>query len=87
MFRRILRGIMKQKKETIKKESVEDFLKRGGKITQLPEELEWDIIPLEEKTRLNVSINNKKNNSGIISFEYRDLNQLDKLINIIKKNY
>jgi len=42
---------------------------------------------LEEKTGLNVSINNKKNNSGIISFEYRDLEQLDKLINIIKKNY
>ena len=42
---------------------------------------------LEEKTGLNVSINNKKNNSGIISFEYRDLNQLDKLINVIKKNY
>ena len=42
---------------------------------------------LEEKTGLNVSINNNKNNSGIISFEYRDLNQLDKLINVIKKNY
>ena len=42
---------------------------------------------LEEKTGLNVSINNKKNNSGIISFEYRDLNQLDKLINVINKNY
>ena len=42
---------------------------------------------LEEKTGLNVSINNKKNNSGIISFEYRDLNQLDKLIDVIKKNY
>ena len=42
---------------------------------------------LEEKTGLNVSINNKKNNSGIISFEYRNLEQLDKLISIIKKNY
>ena len=42
---------------------------------------------LEEKTGLNVSINNKKNNSGIISFEYRDLEQLDKLISVIKKNY
>jgi len=42
---------------------------------------------LEEKTGLNVSINNKKNNSGTISFEYKDLNQLDKLINTIKKNY
>ena len=42
---------------------------------------------LEEKTGLNVSINNKKNNSGVISFEYKDLDQLDKLIDIIKKNY
>ena len=42
---------------------------------------------LEEKTGLSVSINNKKNNSGVISFEYRDLEQLDKLIETIKKNY
>ena len=42
---------------------------------------------LEEKTGLSVSINNKKNNSGAISFEYRDLDQLEKLIDTIKKNY
>ena len=42
---------------------------------------------LEEKTGLSVSITNKKNNSGTLSFEYRDLDQLDKLINTIKKNY
>tara|TARA_B100000029_G_C17552748_1_gene950686 strand:- start:749 stop:1594 length:846 start_codon:yes stop_codon:yes gene_type:complete len=42
---------------------------------------------LEEKTGLSVNINNKKNNSGSISFEYRDLEQLEKLINTIKKNY
>ena len=42
---------------------------------------------LEQKTGLSVSISNKKNNTGTISFEYRDLEQLDKLINIIKKNY
>ena len=42
---------------------------------------------LEEKTGLNVSINNKKNNTGTISFEYLDLDQLDKLINTIKNNY
>ena len=42
---------------------------------------------LEEKTGLSVSINNKKNNSGTISFEYHDLEQLDKLIDSIKKNY
>ena len=42
---------------------------------------------LEEKTGLVVSINNKKNNSGTISFVYRELDQLDKLIDTIKKNY
>ena len=42
---------------------------------------------LEEKIGLTVSINNKKNNTGTISFEYRDLEQLDKLISIIKNNY
>jgi len=42
---------------------------------------------LEEKTGLIVSINNKKNNSGTISFEYQDLEQLNRLIDTIKKNY
>ena len=42
---------------------------------------------LEERIGLTVSINNKKNNSGTISFEYNDLDQLDKLINTIKKNF
>ena len=42
---------------------------------------------LEEKTGLNVSVNNKKNNTGTISFEYQNLEQLDKLIDVIKKNY
>ena len=42
---------------------------------------------LEERIGLVVSINNKKNNTGTISFEYRDLVQLDKLINTIKNNY
>ncbi len=42
---------------------------------------------IEEKTGLNIIINNKKNNSGTISFEYSNLEQLDKIINIIKKNY
>jgi len=42
---------------------------------------------LEEKTGLTVSISNKKNNSGTISFEYKDLDQLDKIIKTIKNNY
>ena len=42
---------------------------------------------LEDKMGLNVSISNKKNNSGTITFEYKDLDQLDKIINSIKNNY
>ena len=42
---------------------------------------------LEEKIGLIVSINNKKNNSGTISFEYEDLDQLNRLIDTIKKHY
>ncbi len=42
---------------------------------------------LEEKTGLNVSVTNKKNNSGTISFEYRDLDQLERITNAIKNNY
>ena len=42
---------------------------------------------LEEKTGLSVTIDNKKNNSGKISFEYHDLEQLEKIISLIKNNY
>jgi len=36
---------------------------------------------------LNVLIKNKKNNSGSLIFEYKDLDQLNKIIVIIKSNY
>ena len=42
---------------------------------------------LEDKTGLSVSINNKKNNSGSISFQYKDLDQLEKITSAIKNNY
>ena len=41
---------------------------------------------LEDKTGLKVSILNKKNNSGKISFEYKDLEQLEFLAKLIKLN-
>ena len=40
-----------------------------------------------EKIGLNVLIKNKKNNSGSLVFEYKDLDQLNKIIEIIKFNY
>ena len=46
--------------------------------------LEMSIV---NKVGLNVEIKNKKNNKGKISFEYKDLDQLNKIIDIIKFNY
>ena len=40
-----------------------------------------------EKIGLNVTIQNKRNNTGNINFEYKDLDQLNKIIEIIKFNY
>tara|TARA_B100000963_G_C22497850_1_gene612320 strand:- start:20 stop:865 length:846 start_codon:yes stop_codon:yes gene_type:complete len=50
-----------------------------------------NIVSLENKITdsigLNVIIKNKKNNKGLISIEYHDLDQLNKIIDIIKSNY
>jgi len=42
---------------------------------------------LTEKIGLNVLIKNNKKNKGLISFFYKDLDQLNKIIEIIKINY
>ena len=50
-----------------------------------------NLISLEEslqnKIGIRAFIKNKKNNSGIVSFEYKDLDQLNRLIEVIKINY
>mgnify|MGYP001231549182 FL=1 len=46
--------------------------------------LEMSIV---NKVGLNVEIKNTKNNKGKITFEYKDLDQLNKIIDIIKQNY
>ena len=60
--------------------------KRSSKNTK-----DTNIIALElsisNKIGLNVDIQNNKRNKGKISFEYKDLNQLNKIIDIIKSNY
>ena len=46
--------------------------------------LEMSIV---NKVGLNVEIKNNKNNKGKIIFEYKNLDQLNKIIDIIKTNY
>ena len=40
-----------------------------------------------EKLGLKTQISNKKNNKGSVTFDYKDLDQLNRLIEIIKKYY
>ena len=54
-------------------------------------EKDTNIIALElsisNKIGLNVDIQNNKRNKGKISFEYKDLDQLNKIVDIIKSYY
>ena len=62
-----------------------------GKKLKLVKKKDANILDLQrimqEKTGLSVSISNRKNNSGLISFEYKSLDQLEKIISVIKNNY
>ncbi len=42
---------------------------------------------ISEKTGLNVIIKNNKKNKGTITFSYHDVDQLNKIIDLIKANY
>ncbi len=50
-----------------------------------------NILSIEEelssKIGMRVFVNNKKNNTGTISLEYKAVDQLDRLVEVIKKNY
>tara|TARA_B100000886_G_scaffold331835_1_gene283811 strand:- start:329 stop:1171 length:843 start_codon:yes stop_codon:yes gene_type:complete len=67
---------------------VKFFKKRGGSKSN---QKDPNLVNLENsissKIGLNVLIKNSKRNKGVISIEYKDLDQLNKLIDIIKNNY
>ena len=42
---------------------------------------------LADKIGMRVILNNKKNNSGTLTIQYNDIDQLDRLIKVIKGNY
>ncbi len=70
----------------------ENFVKLFKKNKQRSKKTkDTNIVALElsisNKIGLNVEIQNNIRNKGKISFEYKDLNQLNKIIDIIKSNY
>ena len=65
--------IFKTKKQTIKNS-------KDANIRQLENSI-------SEKIGLNVSIKNNKRNKGTITFYYKEIDQLNKIIEILKSNY
>ena len=80
--------IIEKKLSVRQAEKFVNLFKRGNK-NKISKNV--NIISLEksitEKIGLNVLIKNTKGNKGSIMIEYKDLNQLNRLIDIIKANY
>jgi len=70
-------------------ENLVKILKKSNKHTS--KKIDPNILELEnsisDKIGLSVSIKNSKNNKGVISFYYKELDQLNKIIDLIKSGY
>ena len=62
-------------------------INRSGKVLKKDSNILSLENSLKDKTGINVFIKNKKNKTGQLSFEYKDLDQLNRLIMVIKANY
>ena len=85
----LAKKIVEKKLSVRQAENLVNLFKKPKKIKLISKdsnlkELENILI---NKLGIRVSIKNKRNNSGSISFDYKDLDQLNKLIYIIKANY
>ena len=81
--------IIKKKLSVRQTESLARIIKNGS--NKIYKSKDTNVLATEkeltEKIGMRVILNNKKNNSGILSFEYKDIDQLDRLIKVIKNNY
>ena len=81
--------IIEKKLSVRQTESFVKFFKNKKQISTSSKDS--NIIALElsvsNKIGLNINIQNNKRNKGKISFEYKSLEQLNKIIEIVKKNY
>ena len=81
--------IIKKKLSVRQTESLVRIVKNGS--NKIYKSKDTNVLATEkeltEKIGMRVILNNKKNNSGVLSFEYKDIDQLDRLIKVIKNNY
>jgi len=85
----LARKIIKKKLSVRQVESLIRSLKstKGkNKINKNPNIMNLEST-IEEKTGIKIFIRNKKNNTGQVTFEYKDIDQLNRLITVIKENY
>ena len=78
------------KKLSVRQTEVLVRITKGNKAT-IKKNKDSNIIDIEnqlmEKIGMRVYVNNKKNNSGTLTFQYKSLDQMERLIQVIKNNY
>ena len=81
--------IIKKKLSVRQTESLVKLLKNGSK--KIFNSKDANVVSIEneltDKIGMRVLLSNKKNNSGTLTFEFKGIDQLDRLIEVIKNNY
>ena len=85
----LAKKIINKKLSVRQSEALVRALKSNKKIKPISKDANLKDLEesLKEKTGINVFIKNKKNNTGRVTFEYKDFDQLNRLIMVIKANY
>ncbi len=81
--------IIKKNLSVRQTESLIRSIRSSGKISKKSKDPNLSSLEdsLKAKIGINVRINNKKNNNGNLIFDYKDLDQLNRLIMVVKANY
>ena len=85
----LAKKIVEKKLSVRQAENLVNLFKKPKKIKLISKDSNLKDLEnaLINKLGIRVSIKNKRNNSGSISFNYKDLDQLNKIIYVIKANY
>ena len=85
----IAKKIVKKNLSVRQTESLIRSIRNSGKISKKSKDPNLSSLEdsLKDKIGINVRINNKKNNNGNLIFDYKDLDQLNRLIMVVKANY
>jgi ParB family chromosome partitioning protein len=81
--------IVKKNLSVRQAENFVKIFKIQKKSTKVSKDINLEALEssIREKIGLNILIKNKKNNKGTLILEYKDLDQLNRIIEIIKFNY